>query len=252
MSLVAISSVGHAFASSTNSAEDDFQRANQTGGWGALSNKDGLPPASWVPTCSLTCWQNQLASSPYASIAADTAIVTYTGANGHKIAGAVNVAPQQGGDTLAMVSFTRLDSALAGVTLDVSDPNDWYEAELTTTGQDAPTSPPSGPALEIIKRVGGVMVPEARLAFPLAAAKAAYWIRLHVLAIAGADLVEARAWRTGSPEPGGWLLGWTDASPLPAGRPGAMADWMATPAVGEQVLFKAWAFAAAGYASPPH
>jgi len=165
--------------------------------------------------------------------------IVYAGVNGHKVAGYVNVPPQQGGDALAEVTITNVGHGVGGLCLQVTGGTSWYQGDMNT----------SDSILEIRKRLNGIMTTEASIPFTYVASTP-YWIRLDVQAGIGSEQVSERIWAAGTIEPTSWQVTWTDTSPLPAGNAGAMGDWFKSPLPGEQVLFQSWSYAASGLAVP--
>ena len=214
----------------SNTAEDDFQRANSKG-WGTTTNNDGSTNYAW---------QRDLASGqPYSDISNDNGIITYTGSNGHKAAGSVPVPANRGGDVLEEIEFSAIGHQLGGEMLQVTGGSYWYQADLnTSTG-----------VINLVKRNAGVMNWVASTPF-VAAANTPYWIRLDVQPVGSTEVVNARVWANGTPEPTTWMVTWTDTSPLAAGQAGAMGDWPRTPAAGEEIQYLNWAYAATGLAVP--
>jgi len=215
---------------SSNTAEDDFQRANSVG-WGTTTNNDGLTNYAW---------QRDLASGqPYSDISSDNGIITYTGSNGHKAAGYVAVPANRGGDVLEEMEFSAIGHQLGGEMLQVTGGAYWYQADINTdTG-----------VINLVKRSAGVMNWVASTPFA-AAANTPYWIRLDVQPVGSTEVVNARVWANGTPEPTTWMVTWTDTAPLAAGQAGAMGDWPRTPAAGEEIRYLNWAYAATGLAVP--
>ena len=149
-------------ASTTNTAEDNFQRTNTTAGWRTTTNTDGLTNYAW---------QRMLSNTSYGYIHSNTGTIVYAGVNGHKVAGYVKVPAQQGGDALAQVTFTAVGHGVAGLCLQVTGGTSWYQGDMnTSTG-----------TLELRKRLNGIMTTEAYV--PIAyVANTAYWLRLDVQA----------------------------------------------------------------------
>jgi hypothetical protein len=216
----------------TNTAEDNFQRADTAVGWGTTTNNDGLTNYAW---------QRSLSNTTYGYIHSNTGTIVYAGINGHKVAGYVGVPPQQGGDALAEITFTAVGHGVGGLCLQVTGGTAWYQGDMnTSTG-----------TLEIRKRLNGIMTTEAFV--PVAyVANTAYWLRLDVQAGSGSEQVNLRMWAAGTTEPSTWQVTWTDNSPLPAGAAGAMGDWFSSPSPGEQVIFQSWSYDATGFATPAH
>ena len=217
-------------AATPNTAEDNFQRADTTVGWGTTTNNDGLTNYAW---------QRSLSNTSYAYIHSNTGTIVYAGTNGHKVAGYVNVPPQQGGDALAEITFTSVGHGVGGLCLQVTGGTSWYQGDMNT----------SDSTLEIRKRLNGIMTTEASIPFTYVA-NTRYWIRLDVQAGVGSEQVSERIWAAGTTEPTNWQVTWTDNSPLPAGNAGAMGDWFKSPLPGEQVQFQSWSYAATGLAVP--
>jgi hypothetical protein len=215
----------------TKTAEDNFARPDQSG-WSTTTNNDALPNYAWQRSLA--------AGQPYSDIASHTGIITYTGTPGHKAQGYVNVPSNNGGDILADVVFSATGHQLAGVTLS-TNPNGaaWYQCDLNTqTG-----------VVNLVKRLNGVMNWVAQVPF-VAQPGTPYWLRCDVQPNGTTNVVSARVWAAGNPEPTTWQVTWTDPSPLAAGQAGAMGDWPTRPAAGEQIQFLNWAYAAAGFAAP--
>ena len=230
LSLINIHPTLSTHAATNNTAEDNFQRADTTVGWGTTTNTDGLTNYAW---------QRMFSNTNYAYIHSNTGTIVYAGVNGHKVAGYVNVPSQQGGDALAQVTFTAVGHGVAGLCLQVTGGTSWYQGDMNT----------SDGILEIRKRLNGVMTTEASV--PVAyTANTAYWFRLDVQVGVGSEQVSERMWAAGTTEPTSWQVTWTDTSPLPAGNAGAMGDWFKGPLPGEQVLFQSWSYAATGLAVP--
>ncbi|MGZ6279889.1 MAG: hypothetical protein ACXWPS_14965 [Ktedonobacteraceae bacterium] len=217
-------------ASTTNTAEDNFQRADTTVGWGTTTNTDGLTNYAW---------QRSFSNTNYAYIHSNTGTIVYAGVNGHKVAGYVKVPAQQGGDALAEITFTNVGHGVGGLCLQVTGGTSWYQGDMNTSTR----------TLEIRKRLNGIMTTEAYVPFTYVA-NTAYWIRLDVQAGSGSEQVSERIWAAGTTEPSTWQVTWTDNSPLPAGSAGAMGDWFKSPSLGEQVIFQSWSYAASGLAVP--
>ncbi|GEM_PF-2502210 len=220
-----------AHALSTNTAEDNFQRANTTAGWGATTNADSLANYSW---------QRSLSNSVYTYIQSGTGAIQYTGTNGHKAAGFLYTAPQQSGDVLAKIAFSNIGGAEGGVNLD----NDkygtrWYQADMNTALN----------TLELRKRFLGKMTTVASIPF-IFTPNTTYWLRIDVQVSNGVALVKGRAWLDGTSEPTTWQITYTDAAPLPSGYPGAMGDWFRAPPAGTLTRFLSWSYAANGLAVP--
>ncbi len=215
--------------STVNAAEDDFQRVNKAGSWGATSNLDGLTNYAW---------QRSFGSSPYVSINGNVGDVAYTGTNGHKVAGFILTPPAQSGDVLARITFSNIGGAEGGVSLD----NDkrgtqWYQADMNT---DLHT-------LELRKRYLGKMTTVASFPFSFTP-NTTYWLRIDVQVTNGVAVVNGRAWLDGTSEPTTWQVTYTDTTPLVAGYPGAMADWFRAPPAGTLTGFTSWSYATTGLA----
>jgi hypothetical protein len=219
-----------ASATTNNTAEDNFIRANSSNTWVTTSNND------WLTNYA---WQRSLGSSPYVSISSDQGIIVYTGTNGHKVAGYVNVPSNAGGDILEKFAFTHIGEAVAGGCLNVHGGTDWYQVDANT---DLGT-------LEIRKRASGIMTTESSTTMSYSASTA-YWLREDVQISSGVATVEARLWQDGTTEPTSWQVSWSDSSPLASGQAGAMGDWFKAPPSGTQIQFSNWAYAASGLASP--
>jgi hypothetical protein len=223
-----------AHAIPTNTAEDNFTRPNMAGTWGTTTNNDGLPNLGWKRSLG------GYSLSPYVNLTSDHGTLTFTGHNDHKIAGFLPTAANQGGDLLEEATFSNLGHAMFGATLDNDTKgSQWYQAEAATQSAD----------LEIVKRDLGIMTTEATTPFTFTAGQP-YWLREDVSVTAGVATVAMRVWADGTTEPTTWQLTWTDPSPLAAGFPGTMADWIHTPVPGDHVSFSNWAFAATGFAVP--
>jgi len=220
-----------ASASTGNTAEDNFQRADTAHGWGSTTNNDGLPNLAWQRSLS--------AGSPYSSVLGGNGIISYAGTNGHKIAGYVTVPANAGGDVLEEISFSAIGHQLGGLMLQVSGGAYWYQADINTNAN----------VINLVKRNAGVMNWVASIPFT-ATANTRYWIRLDVQPSAGHAVVNARVWMDGTPEPSGWQVSYTDPSPLAPGQAGAMGDWPKTPAPGEAIHYLNWSYAATGLATP--
>jgi uncharacterized repeat protein (TIGR01451 family) len=218
-------------AATTNIAEDVFLRPNTTAGWGTTTNFDGVPNFTW---------SGDLGTNANAQISNDTGIITYTGTDGHRVAGYVDTPVQAGGDVLAEFSFGADGLEQCGVIVQRMGTGQWYQADLNTALG----------VLQLIKRYSGRMYVEASIAFA-AQPNVRYWIRLDAQPGASSELLRARVWKDGTPEPTAWQVSYTDPNPLPAGYPGAMGDWFAGPLPGEAESFEAWAYANPGPAVPP-
>lgn len=217
-------------AAGNNTAEDNFQRPHTTVGWGTTTSKSGLINYPW---------QRSLGTSNNSYIQSSTGIIVYAGTNGHKIAGYVKVPAQLGGDALAKITFTSVEQAVGGVTLQVRGGMSWYQADMNTASK----------ILELRKRDHGIMTTVASIPFTYSA-NTPYWIREHVQVSNGVAQINARAWRNGTAEPSNWQVTYSDTHPLPAGNAGAMGDWLKKPFSGAQICFNSWSYAANGLASP--
>lgn len=229
--LVSLAPRGNSVAASSNIAEDTFMRSNTTTGWGTTTNSDGLPAYSWL---------GDLGTTSFATISSDSGEIGFSGTDGHKVAGYVDAPIQVGGDVLAEFSFSEVGSEQCGVTLQVHGKGQWYQADLNTSLKE----------LQIIRRYGYTMYPEATIPFA-ATANTDYWIRLDAQSSGGSEVLGARVWQAGSAEPNTWQVAWTDSRPLPAGYPGAMGDWFSAAKHGEIESFHAWSYANPGPAEPP-
>ena len=215
-------------AATPNTAEDNFQRADTTVGWGTTTNTDGLTNYSW---------QRSLSNTSYAYTHSNTGTIVYAGVNGHQVAGYVGVPAQQGGDALAEITFTAIGHGEGGLCLQVTGGTAWYQGDMNT----------SLGTLEIRKRRTGTTTTQASVPFAYAA-NTGYWLRLDIQAGSGSEQVRERIWAAGTAEPSTWQVTWTDNSPLPAGAAGAEGNWFKSPAPGEQVIFQSWSYAATGFA----
>jgi hypothetical protein len=228
---IVIAATATAHAATGNTAEDNFTRANQAG-WGTTTNNDGLPNYAWARSLAT--------GQPYANITSGAAQITYTGTDGHKAQGYVAVPANQGGDILSEISFSAIGHQLAGVTLSTAtNGTAWYQCDVNTN---------SG-MINLVRRYAGVMNWAAQTAFT-ATAGTQYELRCDVQYGNGTATVSANVWPAGTPEPAGWMIQWTDATPLAAGVAGAMGDWPTHPAAGEAISFLNWAYAASGVALP--
>jgi len=219
-----------AFAQTANTAEDNFQRANSTSGWGSTTNNDALPNLPWQRSLS--------SGSPYSSVLGGNGIIHFAGTNGHKIAGYVKVPANAGGDVLEEISFSATGHQLGGVMLQVSGGAYWYQADINTNAN----------VINLVKRNAGIMNWVASIPFT-ATANTRYWIRLDVQPVAGSAVLNARVWADGTPEPTGWQISYSDPSPLAPGQAGAMGDWPKTPAAGEAIVYLNWSYSATGLAT---
>ena len=210
-------------------AEDNFQRANTSAGWGTTTNTDGITDLPWQTTLD--------GSSPYAFINNQHGVIVYAGVTGHKVAGYVNTPPVMGGDTLARFRVTATDAAMAGVIVQRSNTSNWYQADVATTTQYGFTKN----TLELTIRRAGTMIHAADAPF-VVVANTDYWIREVVQVTGGVAHIAARAWADGTPEPNTWLVTYNDTTPLPPGNGGAMGDWLRKPQAGEQTQFSAWSY----------
>jgi hypothetical protein len=217
-------------AATTNTAEDNFTRPNVSGSWGTTTNNDGSTNYAW---------QRSLGSSPYVSVQNHTGVLVYTGHNGHKLAGYVNVPLNPGGDILEEFAFTTVGQTVAGACLNVTGGTQWYQADVDTNQH----------VLELRKRLNGVMTTEASVPMVLTAGTP-YWLREDVQVSGGVATVQARVWANGTTEPSVWQSSWSDHAPLANGEPGAMGDWPHAPVPGTKTLFLNWAYAATGQAQP--
>ena len=190
LSLINIHPTLSTHAATTNTAEDNFQRADTTVGWGTTTNTDGLTNYAW---------QRMFSNTNYAYIHSNTGTIVYAGVNGHKVAGYVNVPAQQGGDALAEVTFTAVGHGVAGLCLQVTGGTSWYQGDMNT----------SDGILEIRKRLNGIMTTEASVPVTYTA-NTAYWFRLDVQAGVGSEQVSERMWAAGTTEPTSWQVTWTD------------------------------------------
>ncbi len=215
----------------TNTAEDNFIRANKTGGWGTTSNTDGL--ANYA-------WQRSLGTSTFCSIQSNVGDIAFTLVDGHKVAGYVKTAPQQSGDVLAEIHFSNIGGAEGGVNLDNNTRgSQWYQADMNT---DLKT-------LELRKRFNGIMTTVTTIPFTFTP-NTTYWLRIDVQTSNGVAIVRGRAWLNGTTEPTTWQVTYTDHTPLVAGLPGAMGDWFRAPPAGTLTGFTSWSYAATGSAVP--
>lgn len=217
-------------AAGTNTAEDNFHRANTTLGWGTTTNNDGL--TNYI-------WQRSLNNGNTAFLNSNNGVIVYAGTNGHKIAGYVKVPVQSSGDVLAEITFTATGHGVAGVTLLVTGGTSWYQADMNTSTK----------TLEIRKRLNGIMTTVTSIPFTYVA-NTAYWLRLDVQISNNTAVINENAWAAGTTEPTKWLVTYTDSKPLPAGSAGAMGDWFRSPAQNEQERFGSWSYAAQGLATP--
>ncbi|MGZ3642351.1 MAG: hypothetical protein ACXVCM_00720, partial [Ktedonobacteraceae bacterium] len=124
LSLINIHPTLSTHAATTNTAEDNFQRADTTVGWGTTTNTDGLTNYAW---------QRMFSNTNYAYMHSNTGTIVYAGVNGHKVAGYVNVPAQQGGDALAEVTFTAVGHGVAGLCLQVTGGTSWYQGDMNTS-----------------------------------------------------------------------------------------------------------------------
>lgn len=217
------------YAAGTNIAEDNFQRPPTTVGWGTTTNKSGLINYPW---------QRSLGMSNYSYIQSKAGIIVYAGTNGHKIAGYVAVPAQLGGDVLAKITFTSVEQAVGGVTLQVRGGMSWYQADMNTASK----------ILELRKRDRGIMTTVTSIPFTYSV-NTPYWVREHVQVSNGAAQIKARVWHNGTNEPSNWQVTYSDTHPLPAGNAGAMGDWLKRPSSAVQIRFNSWSYAANGLAS---
>jgi outer membrane protein assembly factor BamB len=215
-----------------NTAEDNFQRPNTTAGWGTTTNNDSLTNYPWLQS---------LNNSSNAFIQSNTGLISYPGANGHMVGGYIGTPAQEGGDALVEFSFNGVGYAVGGALLQVTGSANWYQGDINTNNS----------TLEIRRRFNSVETTVASVPFTCIP-DTTYWIRLDIQADNGMEQLNMRAWVAGTAEPTGWLVTYTDASPLPTGAAGAMGEWFKLngPVLDQQINFDSWSYAAEGLASP--
>lgn len=196
--LLAVSStqwthVAHADGNS-NSAEDNFIRANQTG-WGNSLNPDQVPFNTWHNYADGT--------KSYVTITNNSAQFTDPGTGNYNIPiWAGDGIQSNGGDSL-MEFVTNSGDTHGGLTLPLNfapDASQGYECRANmNTG-----------AIAITRRISSTTTSETSAAFTFSASNI-YWMRCNY---DGSGHVKLRIWKNGVLEPTTWNLSWTDTSPL--------------------------------------
>jgi hypothetical protein len=214
-------------AASTNTIEDTFQRANQTG-WGTTTNADGVTNVAWKGNADGT--------HAYDTIAGNTGQMAYDGTpNTPNLAR--NSTPNNGGDGLAELSFSATGHQAAYVAMNFcADLSCGYEARIDTIAGN----------LGLARRSGGSTTIEASTAFTPAAAQK-YWVRFNV----NAGTLKMREWKDGTTEPAAWKLTWTDGSPLASNYAGLGSSQNQNTSATVNVSYFAWSSNPAVPAQPP-
>ncbi len=216
--------------SSTNTIEDDFTRANQSG-WGTSANTDGVANVTW----------GMDGTASYVNIANNTGAFGYQGnVNAIGIASA-GTTTYNGGDSLVEFSVSAVGHATPYTVQNAClDKSCYYGARLHTSQN----------LLEIAKRNGGGTGILASVPF-VATANTVYWIRLDVAPGGPGQptILSAKIWANGSVEPSNWMVTATDSSPLGPNYPGTGGTWDKK-GTGESINYLCYAFATSGLASP--
>ncbi len=157
-------------------ALDSFQRADQSA-WGTAS--DGHR------------WQADATDGAIFSIANHQGRI----ANGKGAYNAILGPTFSAGEVFFTGSISRFQQANLGAVLRWVDANDWYKAYI------------DGSQLVLLKSNGGMSTRLAAVAF-VARAGGTYSLRFRI----SGDLLQARAWPAGSPEPARWMVSAHDTS----------------------------------------
>jgi Glycosyl hydrolase family 12/IPT/TIG domain len=182
-----LAAAGPASAASTNTLEDNFTRANQTG-WGGSANADGVPAFAWAGDADGT--------HAYDTITGNTGRMAYNATNTPNFARA-GTAQYNGGDALAEFSLSSIGAPVFYLPQNFcADKSCGYQARLNTNNTK----------IELARRAGGTTTPEASAAFTATAGQK-YWMRFNY---ASAGVAKMRIWADGTAEPGTWNLTWTD------------------------------------------
>lgn len=208
----------------TNTQEDNFTRANQTG-WGTSTNGDGVTNTAWGLDAN--------GSLSYVTINNNLGVFGYQGSKGVVGIAAFGSTTHDGGDALAKWSISAVGNGVPFISLNAcADKSCYYGARVNTNKG----------TVELAKESGGRTTIETSSSFT-AAANTAYWTRLNVNHSGSSTVVSLKVWQDGTAEPTAWTLSWTDSSPLAVGYVGAGGTWAASGS-GEAISYACYAYSA--------
>lgn len=213
--------VDSAAAVTTNTIEDNFGRADQSG-WGTTTNDNGLSNVTWGAD----------GAGANASISSKEGIIAYPGSTHIRMATAGSTA-FNGGDALAEITMPTVGHVAPYVGLNSClDTSCAYQARLLTTTN----------TFQIAKRVSDTLSIPTSTAFTFVAGTA-YWVRLNFNS--STNMVSAKIWADGTTEPGSPTLSWTDTGTvLGSNLPSTGASWPST-GTSETVKYDCFSYSSA-------
>lgn len=225
---LSVAAAGPARAVSTNTVEDNFTRANQTG-WGTTTNIDGVTNVAWAGNADGT--------HSYDTITGDTGQMGYNGAANTPNFARGGTLQASGGDSLAEFSFSAVGHQGAYLAMDFcGDTSCGYQARVDSTSN----------ALQIARRTGGSSTIKVSTGYTVAAGQK-YWLRFNV----SGGATKLRVWKDGTAEPSTWNLTWTDGSPLASNYSGFGSWQNASTSATVNVVYYAYSSNPAVPAQPP-
>jgi hypothetical protein len=216
-----------AHAADTNTIEDNFTRANQSG-WGTTTNNGGVPNVAWGMDGTNTS---------ITSISSNTGKYAYQGSINQIGIASAGSTTYNGGDALAEVSLSAVGHGTPYISLNACGDKSCYYGARIHTSQNL---------FELAKRRSGSTTVEKSVSFT-ATAGTKCWIRLNYNS--STHVLSGKVWAAGTTEPSGWTLQWTDgSSQLSAGYPGAGGSWDQT-GTGEYFSYYCYAYSSSASTS---
>jgi streptogramin lyase len=214
----------------SNTIEDNFTRANQTG-WGTSTNSSGVANVTWG--------MDGDGSMSNVTITNNAGVYAYPGAINTIGVASAGATAYNGGDALVRFSVSAVGHVTPYVSLnDCPDKSCYYGARVHTSQN----------VLELARRLGGSTAVLTSIPFT-PSANTVYWLRLDVSVGVGSDVLSAKIWADGTPEPASWMVAATDLTPLAPNFAGTGGSWDQAGA-GESIHYTCYAYASTGLASP--
>lgn len=194
-----VAATQHALAAyNSNTAEDNFLRANQNG-FGGSTNNDLVTQNSWHDDADGT--------HTYDTISNHKAVFTDKGANTENFAG--DGITSNGGDAVAEFSFPSVDQTNFKLLFNAC-------AGGSCTGYQAIVSSNAG---ALILNKNGTNETSANITLT---SGVKYWVRFNY---DGSGNLKAKFWAASTPEPSSWTVSWTDTGTLLGSNYSAMGTY---------------------------